>query len=146
MADKLLAVTASNRVNVMGKYDAYSNGRYTPIIRCLNYIVHEPLIKKIIGNGFGAVENITKTWSFNDIIEIFMTYGLLGLFLYSYCIYGIIKNILKGRQLSIIHLLIVFCWFTIAMISLYFRTTAAIICFMTLCCTCLVEKEKGILD
>lgn len=134
MMSKLLAVTSNERVSIMGKYDAFSNGRYTPIIKSVEYIREQSISNFLFGNGFGTIENKIGTWSFNDILEIFITYGVLGLIPYLYSTFKVIRKSISRNLPLHISVLIIACYLTVSIISLYFRTTTALLCFITLCC------------
>lgn len=141
MGDKFRAVQDPNRIAVMGRLDAYTNGRVTPIMMCTQYFRGEPIINKLFGNGYGVIEKTIKTWSFNDLIEILITYGISGLIIYMYCIVKSIKSVSKSKFPAYIKFLPIVSWFAAAMVSMFFRTTAVILCFFILCGACRAYKN-----
>lgn len=142
MGEKFLATMDNGRVEIMGKYDAYTNGRIKPIIMCLDYWIHEPVMNKLFGSGYGVIETVIGTWSFNDFIELGITYGIIGLACYIWCVIQVLKSAFGKNIPKYISLLAVMVWFSIAMISLFFRTTSAMLCFMYLCCACQILSEN----
>lgn len=141
MGDKFKAVQDADRIAVMGKLDAFSNGRFKPIKLCVQFFSEIPIINKVFGNGFGVIETTVKTWSFNDFVELLITYGVSGLVIYVYCMVNTIKSVLKSKLPLYIKLLPAASWFAVAMISMFFRTTTTVLCFVIFCGACRAYKN-----
>lgn len=135
---KMLATQYDASTAVLGKFDTITNGRFKPIVMCVTYFVNSPAINKLLGNGFGFIENHIHTWSFNDFIDIGITYGMFGLIAYILCIIGVTKIVINSDLPVYMKLLSFIGYLFPAMFGLYYRTLAAFIAvpIFYMACSC----------
>ena len=140
LADKFLATQYNLNTSVLGKYDVISNGRFTPIVMCVRYFIESPLINKLFGNGFGFIESSIQTWSFNDIVDLGITYGILGLIVYFKCVYEMTKVLIKSQIPVYLKFLGFLAYFIPAMVGLYYRSIHAFLAIPIFYCAMLYYK------
>lgn len=124
--DKMQATMRTPTVLSLG--DTITNGRVTPILKCWEYFWDSPWWNRIWGNGYGFIEAVIRTWSFNDIIDILITYGLVGVVCYVVAISKMTKTLAKTKIPKMLKLLFFGGYFVAAMSSLFYRAALG---FMT---------------
>lgn len=84
----------------------------------------------IFGAGYNFVYNVSNLWAHNDVINILLNFGYLGVFMYLYSYFNFIKTsskIDKNKKLGTI-LMIIFIWFINAMLNMVYTYMCATLC------------------
>ena len=102
----------------------------------MNAIMHNSLDKILFGNGINYLFYLNKPvfkvalWAHNDYIQILSDYGLLGLFIYVYMIYYVVRNIFEGIKPSrILMCCLVMLWAFNAFFNMFYTYFCATLSF-----------------
>lgn len=131
-------ITAAGRTETTGQdfWYGFTSGRSIFWAYDMNAIVHNSLDKILFGNGINYLfylnEPVFKValWAHNDYIQILSDYGLLGLFIYVYMIYYVVRNILEGIKPSrILMCCLIMLWAFNAFFNMFYTYFCATLSF-----------------
>lgn len=95
-------------------------------------------IKQLFGSGFNFIYDVniiaigTPIWAHNDFIQMLLTYGYFGLFMYLYTIFSHIKTVLfknKTKIPVVVIVLLVLVWLVNAFFNMFFTYFCSCISF-----------------
>ena len=131
-------ITAAGRTETTGQdfWYAFTSGRSAFWAYDMNAIMHNSLDKILFGNGINYLFYLNKPvfkvalWAHNDYIQILSDYGLLGLFIYVYMIYYVVRNILEGIKPSrILMCCLIMLWAFNAFFNMFYTYFCATLSF-----------------
>lgn len=131
-------ITAAGRTETTGQdfWYGFTSGRSIFWAYDMNAIMHNSLDKILFGNGINYLfylnEPVFKValWAHNDYIQILSDYGLLGLFIYVYMIYYVVRNILEGIKPSrILMCCLIMLWAFNAFFNMFYTYFCATLSF-----------------
>ena len=131
-------ITAAGRTETTGQdfWYGFTSGRSIFWAYDMNAIMHNSLDKILFGNGINYLFYLNKPvfkvalWAHNDYIQILSDYGLLGLFIYVYMIYYVVRNILKGIKTSrILMCCLIMLWAFNAFFNMFYTYFCATLSF-----------------
>lgn len=137
-----LESTRYTEYSIHNVYDTVSNGRFTPIVVGVNNFKEESWARKLIGNGYGFIEDETHNWAFNDVVDLGLVFGIIGLIVYFICIHKADKMLCKSYLPWYMKLAQWGCWFLVAMFGMYYRMTATVIAIPFSYFACYVWKRE----
>ena len=89
-------------------WNAFTSGRSVFWAYDINAIFHNSFDKIMFGNGINYLFYLNEPvfhialWAHNDYIQILSDYGLVGLFIYLYLFWYLIKNVLHGVKKPVV--------------------------------------------
>ena len=97
----------------------------------LKAMIGENFFNKLFGAGIEFTTKITGLWAHNDFIEVFCSFGLLGLMMYCLQIKYLIRNVLKKgvRIPRLIIILAIASWFINAMLNMFYVYFCALLSY-----------------
>lgn len=89
----------------------------------------EPKWEILVGAGYGFSGNVANHIAHNDFIEIFVTYGVVGIGVYLITIFSLFKNFINKKTPLIITLCCFLTWFINAMFNMFYPYICAALAF-----------------
>lgn len=134
--DKFISAAGRTETAGLDFWDAFTSGRSRFWAYDMNAIMHNSLDKILFGNGINYLfylnEPVFKValWAHNDYIQILSDYGLLGLFIYVYMIYYVVRNILEEIKPSrILMCCLIMLWAFNAFFNMFYTYFCATLSF-----------------
>lgn len=134
--DKFISAAGRTETAGLDFWDAFTSGRSRFWAYDMNAIMHNSLDKILFGNGINYLFYLNKPvfhvalWAHNDYIQILSDYGLLGLFIYVYMIYYVVRNILEGIKPSrILMCCLIMLWAFNAFFNMFYTYFCATLSF-----------------
>lgn len=97
----------------------------------LRGMANENFLNKLFGAGIEFTTNLTGLWAHNDFIEIFCSFGFLGIAMYYRQIKYVIKNVLRknAKVPNLIMILAIASWFINAMFNMFYVYFCALLSY-----------------
>lgn len=130
MADK---ITTTTQEGYYGLLASITSGRSIFWVADINAYNELPIINKLVGNGYNFVYDVneiaigSRIYAHNDIINIMLNYGLIGVIIYLYVFLNFSNLILKKYKL---HGIKVWGYYTIWFFNAMFNMVYVYICAM----------------
>jgi len=121
--------------SVFNDFDNGGSGRIDIWSKALNVIFSSPDLSLLIGHGYGATSKFLNIGAHNDILEIFIDFGLIGLLLYSmfcYHMFSRIKHISIQNDYRLIYVMSIVVFFVMTMVSKLVGTQIQFLLFTTI--------------
>lgn len=122
--------------NGLDFWNAFTSGRSVFWAYDLNAIFHNSIDKILFGNGINYLFYLNEPvfhialWAHNDYIQILSDYGFLGLFVYLYLFYFMIKNMLRNvRKPLILMICLIMLWAFNAFFNMFYTYFCATLSF-----------------
>lgn len=135
-AGSKIAATTYTTNSFFDKWGTITNGRTVFWNLDLKYFFKENILNQLLGCGFNFDYQITKRfytaahWAHNDFISVLLNFGYIGLGIYIYSVYGLLKTfILDMRMPKLVVTLVFMIWFLNAMFNMFYTYTCSMVCF-----------------
>lgn len=135
-AGSKIAATTYTTTSIFDKWGTITNGRTVFWSLDLKYFFKENIFNQLLGCGFNFDYQITKRfytsahWAHNDFISILLNFGYVGLGIYFYSVYKLLKVfVFEQKMPKLIVLLVFMIWFLNAMFNMFYTYTCSMVCF-----------------
>lgn len=132
---KITATTYSTS-SFYDKWGTITNGRTIFWKLDIEYFLKENFLKNLFGCGFNFDYEITRRyytsahWAHNDFISVLLNFGYIGLGIYIYTIWILLRKYLKNIEIpKVILALVILIWFLNAMFNMFYTYTCSMICY-----------------
>lgn len=135
-AGSKIAATTYTTTSIFDKWGTITNGRTVFWSLDLKHFFKENIFNQLLGCGFNFDYQITKRfytsahWAHNDFISILLNFGYVGLGIYFYSVYKLLKVfVFEQKMPKLIVLLVFMIWFLNAMFNMFYTYTCSMVCF-----------------
>lgn len=103
MGEKFISISNNGYSDFIA---AFSNGRSIFWEADIKAFFELDCLKQLVGNGYNFIYDINeiaihaRIWGHNDVINILLTYGYIGVFIYFYVFISMSKKVLKNMNIS----------------------------------------------
>lgn len=121
--------------SVSGDFDNGGSGRLDIWSMAISAILSSPDFSLLFGHGYGATAAILNIGAHNDIIEIIINFGIIGLLLYSifcYHLLSCIKQITIQNDYRLIYVMSIIVFIVMTMVSKLVGTQIQFLLFTTI--------------
>ena len=104
-AGSKIAATTYTTNSFFDKWGTITNGRTVFWNLDLKYFFKENILNQLLGCGFNFDYQITKRfytaahWAYNDFISVLLNFGYIGLGIYIYSVYGLLKTFILDMRM-----------------------------------------------
>lgn len=101
------------------------------------------IIHILVGNGYNFTTDVGSHWGHNDFVEILCSFGILGLGVYLWSIFSLLKTLLHKVKIPIlIKILVLFVWGFNAFFNMFYTYICAALAFPILLITVAYEYSS----
>jgi len=121
--------------SVFNDFDNGGSGRLDIWTMAVNVIFSSPNLPLLIGHGYGATVELLHIGGHNDILEIIIDFGIIGLLLYSmfcYHLISYIKRIPTQNDYKLIYVMSIIVFIVMTMVSKLVGTQIQFLLFTTI--------------
>lgn len=129
----------------------FTSGRSNFWAKDIKAFKEQAPINRLLGCGYnfiritnGAIPgtNAKGIWAHNDFIQIVITYGFTGLFLYLINMYIMFRELINSKTPLLVGLSVFLIWFFNAMFNMYFTYTCSMIALPITFMACDIYKKE----
>jgi len=134
LAPHLLDFDSINK-SVYSDFDNGGSGRLDIWTMAVNVIFSSSDLSLLIGHGYGATAGILNIGAHNDILEIIINFGIIGVFLYSMFCYNLISHIKRISAINdyrLIYVMSIIVFIVMTMVSKLVGTQIQFLLFTTI--------------
>lgn len=136
IGDKIISAFSDTENAYYGAWAKITSSRSVFWKAELDAYINTSLFEKIMGKGFNFVYDVNKAavnsqiWAHNDFLQILLTYGIVGIYIYFYSLKRLMKNtkFLYTKQL-LLKICVISIWFFNAFFNMFYTYFCSMLSF-----------------